>query len=320
MTPEAGRSARPAPPRADDPGTGSPPGSRSADLALLALAVIWGTNFSVIKVALEEIPPLAFNALRFPLASLALLALLRLRGPLRMPERRDIPRVVVLGVVGNVLYQLLFIYGLDATTAGNASLLLATTPVWTILLSVAFGHERPPGRVWWGILATLGGMVLVVAGGEGVRLGGSSLLGDVLMAAAAVGWSVYTVGAREPIHRYGALAVTAWTLWVGTAGVVLLGLPSLGSLDLGGVSGGAWAGVAYSGVLSISVAYLIWYSGVRRLGNARTAAYSNLVPVVALLVAWIWLAEVPSGLQILGAAVVLAGVTLTRIPARRRRA
>ncbi|MBW3535196.1 MAG: DMT family transporter [Gemmatimonadetes bacterium] len=294
-------------------------GTRGADLGLLALAVIWGTNFSVIKVALEEIAPLAFNALRFPLASLALLVLLRLRGPLRLPQRRDLPRVVVLGLVGNVLYQVLFIYGVDATTAGNASLLLATTPAWTILLSVGLGHEHPARRVWVGILATLAGMVLVVAGGEGVRLGGASLVGDVLMAAAAMGWSVYTVGARDLIHRYGALAVTAWTLWVGTVGVVLLGIPSLAELAPGRISAIAWMGVAYSGVLSISLAYLIWYNGVRRLGNARTSVYSNLVPVVALGVAWIWLGEIPTGLQLAGAAVVLGGITLARLPARRRR-
>lgn len=319
MTSDPAGAPHPDAPEPGDLPAGRDRDARRADAGLLALAVIWGANFSVIKVALEELAPLAFNALRFPLASLALLVLLRLRGPLRLPDRRDVPRVVVLGLVGNVLYQLLFIYGVDATTAGNASLLLATTPVWTILLSVGLGHERPPSRVWAGILATLAGMVLVVAGGEGVRVGGASLVGDLLMAAAAVGWSVYTVGAREPIHRYGALAVTAWTLWVGTIGVVLLGIPSLAALSPGRVSAVAWAGVAYSGILSISLAYLIWYTGVRRLGNARTSVYSNLVPVVALAVAWVWLGEVPSGLQLAGAAVVLGGITLARMPARPRR-
>jgi drug/metabolite transporter (DMT)-like permease len=272
-----------------------------------------------VKVALAELTPLAFNALRFPLASLLLYAILRRRGPIELPARDDVWRVLGLGVLGNVIYQLLFIFGVSLTLAGNASLLLATVPVWTVLLSVFLGHERPSALVWAGIVSTLLGMVLVVVGGPGMRLGGASLLGDLIMVASAVGWSMYTVGSRNLIRRYGSTLVTTWTLWVGTVGLVVAGLPDLLATPLGELSPFAWLSVAYAGFLSLTAAYLFWYRGVQRLGSARTAAYSNMVPVVALAVAWIWLGEKPTVVQLAGAAIILGGIWLARMGTSRQR-
>lgn len=296
------------------------PGS---EMGLLVLALIWGINFSVIKRVLLELEPLAFNALRFPLAALLLYLLLRVTrgaGALDLPDREDVPRVVALGLLGHLVYQLLFIVGMDLTTAGNAALLLATTPVWTVLLSFAVGHERPTPAVWTGITVTVAGMVLVVLGGpepaNALRRpeapGGPRLAGDLLMLAASMSWAVYTVGGRTLVRRYGPLPVTAWTLWIATPLLVLVGLPWLGDGAVADLSGEGWAGLLYAGGLGISVAYLLWYRGVQRLGSSRTAVYSNLVPVVALVVAWMWLGEVPTALQAAGAVVVLGGLTLTR--------
>lgn len=115
------------------------------------------------------------------------------------------------------------------------------------------------------------------------------------------------------IRKYGPLRTTTWTLSVGTVGLLLLGASDLAALEFGAVSAVAWIGVVYAGVFALAVAYLLWYRGVQRIGSSRTAAYSNLVPVVALLVAWAWLGEVPSVLQWMGAAVILVGISVTRM-------
>jgi drug/metabolite transporter (DMT)-like permease len=94
---------------------------------------------------------------------------------------------------------------------------------------------------------------------------------------------------------------------------VILGLPSVLHTPLEQTSGFAWFGVAYAGILAIGLAYILWYRGVQRIGNSRTAAYSNLTPIVALTVGWIWLGEVPRPLQVAGAGVVLAGLSLARL-------
>lgn len=296
-----------------------PLGHATTDLGLLGMALIWGVNFPLIKASLADLSPLAFNALRFPLAALTVLVILLARGTAPWPDRADWPRIVSLGVLGNIVYQGFFIFGLDATYAGNASILLATTPVWTLAFSTLRGHERPGPLVWIGILATLSGMILVVVGGgHSVGIHGATLGGDLLMVGAAVTWSLYSVGSRGMVLKYGPLPVTAWTLWIGSTGLVLLGLPSLLATPFHRVSALAWVGVAYAGILAIGLAYLLWYRGVHRIGNSRTAAYSNLTPVVALAVAWAWLGETPGLLQIVGAGIVLGGLSLTRLRGRGR--
>jgi drug/metabolite transporter (DMT)-like permease len=290
------------------------PSDRLTYLGLLSLALIWGINFAVVKVGLEELDPLVFNALRFPLAAVALFVVLRARGGALGPELRDVPLLVGLGVLGNVAYQWLFIMGIDGTLAGNASIILATVPVWTALLSLRLGHERPGVLVWLGVAGTLAGMVLVVLGGAGaVGLGAETWRGDLLMLGAAVAWATYTVGSRGMVLRYGALRVTAWTVWVGTPVLLLIAVPGLLRTSFGNVSLMGWGTVVYAGFLSLAVAYVAWYRGVERIGSSRTAVYSNLVPVVALVTAWLWLGETPSPLQVLGAAIIIGGLTLTRL-------
>jgi len=289
-----------------------PTRNRATDLGLLALAVIWGVNFSVVKAVLGVLDPMALNALRFPMAAVVMAAVVaRLPGPpLEAPDRI---RLVLLGILGNVVYQMAFILGVDATLAGNASLLLATSPVWTVLLSTALGHEEANGLVFVGSALTLGGMALVVlGGGHAMGLDRETLRGDALMIGAAVLWAAYTVSSGRYVRKYGAIRVTTWTLWIGTPVLVLLGIPALVTTPWPAVSAWVWAGVAYAGVLSVGVAYVLWYHGIVRLGSSRTALYSNLVPVAALLTAWVWLGEVPGALQASGAAVILGGISLAR--------
>lgn len=288
--------------------------SLRTDLGLLLMVAIWAVNYSVIKSALAELPPLAFNALRFPLASLFVYIVLRRQGSIPLPERGDRGWIAAIGIIGVLVYQLLFIFGIDRTRAGNAALLLASSPILTALLSAAVGHERLGPRVWAGVAATVVGMTLVVLGGDdgGVGIGLDTLVGDLTIIAAAAVWSVYTVGARRPIERYGSLPVTAWTLWVGTAFLLPFGIRDLAALEWSAISTGAWAAVGFTGMFGIGLAYVLWYRGVERIGNTRTAIYSNLDPVLALLVAWPWLGEVPTPWQIVGAAVIIGGVMMAR--------
>ena len=286
----------------------------TTDLGLLLIVLIWGVNFSVLKVLLRELEPLALNALRFPMAAVALWILVRRLDGSSKPDPEDFRRIITLGLLGNVAYQLCFIFGVDSTFAGNASLLLATTPVWTLFLSSVAGHERPGGWAIIGVAGTLIGIFMVITGSRDAgTLASPTTRGDLLILIASMLWAMYTVGGRKPVTRYGALRVTAWTLWVATPIIFLMGLPSLMKTDLRTITPEAWIGITYAGLLGIGLAYLLWYRAVERIGNNRTAVYSNLVPVAALITAWIWLGEVPTTLQLIGAAVILVGLTLARL-------
>lgn len=289
-----------------------PRAARQAEIGLLVLVGIWAVNFSIIKIGLEAIRPYGFNALRFPLAALLLAAVLLATGRLALPDRGDRTRVVVLGVVGNFLYQLLFISGIARSRAGNASVLLTTSPLWTAAFTWWLGHERIRAAAWLGITATVLGIVLVVgSGADGFRFGTETMVGDLLLIAAAAVWAVYTVGARDLVRKYGSVPVTAWTLWAGAGLLLVVGIPDMMLLDET-VPPSAWGAVVYAGFLGLGVSYLLWYRGVRVLGNTHTSAFGNLTPVFAILVAWPLLGEVPNVWQLLGAFVIIGGISLVR--------
>jgi drug/metabolite transporter (DMT)-like permease len=132
------------------------------------------------------------------------------------------------------------------------------------------------------------------------------------MIGAAGLWALYTQGSQPLIRRYGAIRATAWTLWAGAVGIVLMGIPALLRQDWAAVDAVSWGGLLYSAFLSIGLAYLLWYRGVSRLGGSRTAIYSNLTPVVALAAGALWLGEPLTMLSIVGAALVIGGVMLVR--------
>ena len=285
------------------------------DLGLVATAVIWGMNFPVVKAILREMEPLAFNALRFPCAAFAVWFLLKTQGRRLMPHRKDWWTVIALGMAGHVAFQVCFIFGLDLTLTGNAAILLSTAPVWVLLISAALGRERFNASILIGVLGTLAGMVILVTGGGDEM--GSVRMGDVLVLGAAVSWSVYTVFSRRMTKRRGVLEMTAWTLWAGLPFIMLMGIPDLLRTDWATVSAGAWLGIVYAGVFAIAIAYLLWYRGVRAIGQSRTSVYQNLVPVIALVAAWFWLEEMPTPQQLMGAGVILSGVVVARRSHRR---
>lgn len=278
--------------------------------------VIWAVNFSVLKVGLSAFEPFAFNALRFPMAAAVLTGAVAARRRLGLPDPEDRWRLLGLGILGHVLYQVFFIQGMHRTRAGNGALMLATAPVFTALLSRIAGHERVGPMAALGMVATLMGVGLVVASGGGVlSFSSDTAVGDLLVVAAAFLWAVYTVSARNTVRKYGALAVMAWTLWIGSVLLVLLGLPNLRQLEPAPPL--AWAALIYAGVLGIGVAQALWHRGVSVIGNTRTAVYQNVVPIGAIVVAWAWLHEVPNAGQLAGAIIVIGGVSVVRRAMRR---
>jgi drug/metabolite transporter (DMT)-like permease len=291
--------------------TGPVPGWGWTDTALSLMVVVWGVNFAVAKHALGQFDPLAFNAIRFCIASAMVFGVLVVQGELAWPERSDVLRVVGLGVLGNVIYQGAFVHGLALTPAGTASLILAVSPVMTALFSALAGHERPGWRTWGGAAVAIAGVALIT--GTGISLGTRrEAIGDLILICAAAAWAAYTVSARSMVRKYGSVRTTAWTLWVGAVGLLLLGSPALAHQDWGRVTPLGWGALVFSGLFAIGLAYLIWYRGVERIGNTRTAIFGNLTPVVAMVAAAVLLHEQPSHWALLGAALTLGGVMIVR--------
>jgi drug/metabolite transporter (DMT)-like permease len=282
-----------------------------SDLTLVLVVVIWGTNYTVVKEALGSFPPLAFMALRFGLAAVAMALVLHLREGWKPLPRATLLKLVGLGLVGNTLYQFCFIMGLAHTTAANSGMLTAGTPVLTALLGAALGVDRLRRPLAMGLALAVPGMLLIVSA-RGPELDASTRLGDFLILGASLCWALYTVGIRSLGSELSALRITALTMLTGAPGVVLMGLPAVADLKLESIGPGAWLGLVYSALVPLVLAYIVWNRSVQTVGSSRTAIYNSGTPVVAATTAWLVLGEQPTGLQILGAALVISGVLLSR--------
>jgi drug/metabolite transporter (DMT)-like permease len=283
----------------------------SADAGMLLVCLIWGINFGVTKLAIGQMPPLPFTAVRFAIASLLLWIALRVtEGPLALPAP-TLRRLVVLGVVGNTLYQLAFILGLAHTTATNSSLLLSTMPMVVALFAGALGLERVSARMGWGIaLGTLGVALVIATRGVGFTAG--TIGGDLLTVLAVLCWAGYTLGLRSLPAGVSSLRVTTVTTLAGAPGLILAGLPGMVRLDWSAVPRTAWGAMAYATIFSLVVAYILWNRSVKAVGGTRTAVYMCVVPLVASAAAWVLLGERVHPLQGIGAVLIIAGVLLTR--------
>ena len=283
------------------------------DAALLGAVLIWGSNLIVVKSTLLEIPPLAFNAVRFVIAPALLLFLTWLIEHDIAIARKDWGLALLVGLLGHFAHQVLFVQAMARTTATNVALILAATPAFVALIGVASRRDRLTARNWSGILLSFVGIFLVIsAQGPGLQFGRQTLSGDLMMLGSTVLWALYLVLSKPLVMRTSALRAAAWSMLVAAPLLVLAGVPQLRSHDWRTVSPGSWLGLLYSAVFSIGISYAIWNLGIRHVGSARVAVYSYLTPLVTVIIAWVALGEVLQPLQAVGGVMVLVGVALGR--------
>ena len=283
------------------------------DVLLILIAIIWALNFSVVKVSLQEIDSLSFNALRYILAAGLLAYTARARGYSLKVDREDFWPLVGIALVGNVLYQLFFIIGVDYTYSANAAVILGTIPVWVALLSHLFTDEKLTRYKSIGIGLAFTGIVLIVTGSKaGISIASKTFLGDVIILCAAISWGIYTILATRFLKKYPSTQFTGVMSIVGMVFLLIIGLPNLLNVNWSGISLKGWGGIFYSGLLSIGLAYLIWNNSISKIGAVRTAAYQNLVPVLGLVFGVVLLQEALTIQQYSGSALVIIGIIFSR--------
>jgi drug/metabolite transporter (DMT)-like permease len=274
------------------------------------MILIWGTNFSLVKVALRDFPEVAFNAMRMLTSGIVFVAVIASSRARPAFARADWFRLVFLGIVGTFLYQLMFVGGLKRTSAGNASLIVGASPIIIALMSSLAGHERVAPKRWFGVALGFAGLYFVV--GHRADWSPASLAGDGMVIASMLFWATYSVAAQPLLKRYSPLAVTGTSFSIGAALYLLFTAPLLIKIDWPAISGGSWVLMLLSALLALNVSYVIWYTGLQKLGGTRTSMYSYLTPIVAMIVAAFGLGEPVSGNQMIGAVAILTGLLITR--------
>lgn len=286
-------------------------GFGKTDALLLLMAVIWGVNFTVVKFATGLMQPLAFTGLRVMLAAAVLLAMALTRKH-KFPAKREILSLMALGMLGNGIYQIFFVEGISRTRVGNAALVVAATPALIAIVSRWSGVERVNRKLAGGIALSLIGVGIVVLGSAQSAKGTPTFLGTMLVFFGTLCWTAFTVLLQPFARRLDPIHLSAFTMLGGTIPLFLTTSAAIASTDWSTFGFPAWGAVLYASVLSMGVAYLFWYRGLRVLGPTRTAVYGNLQPVIAILVAWIFLSETPTMWQGVGAGTIITGLFLTR--------
>lgn len=271
----------------------------------------WAANFIVVKSANEQIPPVTFAFLRFGTAALTLLVALRWReGSFGWPGR-DALAIMGLGALGFGVYQILWSTALQGIPAGDSALLIAATPVITALLAVVSGADFLTRTKLAGSLVSFAGVAVIVASGPGLNLGGA-LVGDALTLAAAVCWSIYTAFGAPILRRHSPLRTTAWAMVGGSLVLAVPGFVQASGVDWAAIDASAWAGLAFSAFIPAGLANVMVFSAIRLLGPTRITAYQFLVPFIAVLLGALVIAEPVRIGQLIGGAVIVLGVVITR--------
>ncbi|MEO8272260.1 MAG: DMT family transporter [Aureliella sp.] len=288
-----------------------------ADLILLSTALMWGTNILVFKSAIGDFSPWVFNALRLVFATITLGILAAGEAWLVAPMKAHEPvrwwRVSLFAFLSGFVYLVVFVKGIDLTTAGNTALILASMPMWTAILSFVFLRERLPRVTWFGLLVTFVGTAIVTTQGSGpVSFSSRYFLGNVCMLVAAMTWSTATVMSRPILTKItplrlafiSALLTTPFHLWLVAAELPAAMPQAMQPAKL--------LAIVYSGVFSTGVAYVTWHVGVRAVGASHASVYQNVVTLVAVIGGWIVLKEQPLLAQVLGGILMIAGLFLMR--------
>jgi drug/metabolite transporter (DMT)-like permease len=284
-----------------------------AEMQLLVVVVIWASNFPITKFAIATMDMFVFNSIRFVVASGILAALFFSRSTWVPLLRDDWSNLLKAGAVASILYQLAFIIGLSLTSAGNAAILLATAPLWTVILNARLHNERVERHVWLGLIGSLAGIAMIIVGsGKKVEFGSAGMAGDLISIAAAFFWAFNTNLQKPLLVRYSPTQLALVFTVIGAVGLTIIAVPSAATTDWGGIGWPHYLAAIVSGGLSIAAANVFWSYGVQRLGPGSTANFGNLIPVLAFAMAYVTLKEELNEVQVIGAVVTLAGVWIAR--------
>lgn len=281
---------------------------------LLAVVFLWGTSWAASKIGLKELSPMHLALLRFILSSVLFYILLKINYKDYVVERKDKPRLWFLGILGVALYFYIQHTGLNHTTTVNSSIIMGTSPIFTMFLStILFRQEKLTLNKLLGAVVSFVGVFLVFTDGKGISFGGPTLLGDLLILTNSICWALFTVLGKDLVDKYDPFVVIGHIYIYATLTMLPIAFVSNFFLSIKNASFSTWAAALYLAIFCSVCGFYMWYKGIKILGAPRTAMFNYINPVVAVTVGILFLKESWSTYTLVGGILVFIGVYLTSI-------
>lgn len=275
-------------------------------LALLTV-VIWGSTFAATSVGLQGGYPAGHLILvRFVIASILFIIIALLPNvKFRLPAKEDILKIFFLGVLGISGYHICNTFGQVTVNAGTAGLLIGSGPIFTTLFAMWFLKERLGKVGWFGLGFGLLG-IIIISIGSGDAFGISP--GVILILLAAIATSLFFVFQKPLFKKYSAIELTAYFTWAGTIPFFVFAPGLLETIQTATLEANITA--IYIGIFPTAIAYLTWAIALSLATASSISSTLYLEPVIAIIVAWIWINELPSMLSIAGGVIAITGVLI----------
>ncbi|WP_077328336.1 DMT family transporter [Virgibacillus siamensis] len=279
--------------------------------------VIWGSTFAAIRASLHGGYSSGHLVLtRFLIASAVFLVYALWPGTkFRLPAKKDLVKILLLGWVGISVYHIGITFGEQTVPAGTTAMLVASAPIFTAIIAAIFLKERPSLFGWIGLGVGFLGIFLITLGSPGASFGISS--GALLIIIASMATSAFFVFQKPLLTRYRPIELTAYFTWAGTLPFFVFSPGLFESIQ--GATLEANLSAIYVGVFPAAIAYVTWAIALSSGEAGAVTSMMYVEPVFAILVAWIWLNELPSLLSVAGGIIAIASVILVNAFERRRR-
>jgi drug/metabolite transporter (DMT)-like permease len=279
--------------------------------------VFWAFAFPLIKIGLEELSPINLTIMRLFVVCLIFLVLLILQPKkLSKLQKKDIPSLFLLGFLGVVVYHLALNYGELYVSAGAASLIIATIPLFVVILAVLFISEKITLNVMLGIVMSLGGVVIISTfGNKDIALEIQYLSGAIAVLVAALVGAGYTVAGKKLLQRYSPLSLTVYAFLIGSLGLIPFISPSLFE-EVMQMSAVGWGAVLFLAFFPTVVSYTLWYVALEIKQASEISVYLYFMPVLSTIIAYFLLGEKITLLFVLGGALVIVGLYIVNLSKR----
>ncbi|MBP6121354.1 MULTISPECIES: DMT family transporter [Providencia] len=283
-------------------------------IQMVLVSVIWGGTFIAGRILQPEIPPLLSATVRFIFAAISLVLLLTVtRLGWKKVTLNQFLQIMVLGVSGVFIYQVLFFYGLQIIPASRAALLVAINPAMIALIAFLLWREKITLTKGVGIAFCVIGAVVLLSNKAAEADGFLTNKGDLAILGCVISWGIYTVAGKRVIREIGALHTVTYAILLGTFLLVVASLftQTLTLDNFALFSFYDLLSLAYLGILGSAIAYVWYYQGVDQLGAASAGSFIALNPLTAVLIGSLFLDENINTIVFAGGAMVILGILIT---------